>query len=530
MDLLAEAWIDDPAGVTLFQYVTDLAEARSLRPYRPRAVRVTQPVADLTYVQMRAIEHRRERAVWRGEAPFELQFFHPGGGRNLPVHFFLVEAGRSRPLPFESDRFNFGDEVQGLDLGLPEDAGYAGMRVLYTLNDDDRMDEVVSFLGASYFRLLGPGQVYGLSARGIALDVAGSGPEEFPAFEAFWVVRPESDGDELRIFALLDSPSLTGAYSFVLRPGEPASPADGSSDAVAVVDLGRPDRAQPTELEVEARLFARRDVRRLGIAPLTSMYLHGSLEPVMDDVRPRIHDSEGLLMRTSGEEWIWRPLTNRPQLRITSLRDIDPPGFGLAQRTRAFSDYLDLEARYHSRPSLWVDVDGAWGAGGVELVEIPTNSEFFDNIVAYFAPDEPLAAGDTRSYRYRLVTFDADIEEVESISAGRARPGRVVRTRIGQAGLPGQSEPPPPERRRILVDFAGAALSALAPETVLGAYLSASSGSVTDLRVELLPGGGRRATFLLDRESGRPADLRLLLTHADTAVTETWSYLVEDSR
>ena len=227
------------------------------------------------------------------------------------------------------------------------------------------MDELGAFLGASYFRVLGAGQEYGLSARGLAIDPAVDGPEEFPAFREYWIEQPAPGADSLTIHALLEGPSVTGAYTFRLRPGS------------------------PTLLHVDARLFARRDIRKLGVAPMSSMFLHAPGHgPPHDDFRPRIHDSDGLQMLTGRGEWIWRPLGNGPGLHVTSLRDEAPQGFGLFQRAREFGDFLDLEARYHLRPSYWMEIqDGDWGTGGVELMEIPTDSEFSDNIAAYWVPD-----------------------------------------------------------------------------------------------------------------------------------------------
>lgn len=518
-----DPWEARPGGPTLRESVIERARSLAAAPYRPRASRIVPAVADLSYGQYRGISFRRDSAVWRDEAPFELQFFHPGRGNDLPVRIHLVDNGRSTERPFRPGDFQYGDEVAGLDLSLPPEAGYAGFRVLHPLNDPGRMDEVVSFLGASYFRLLGPGQVYGLSSRGIAVDVAQPKGEEFPDFVEFWVERPAPGATALEFHGLLDGPSLAGAYHFRLVPGDRES-------------------GRGTLLSVDARLFARRAIGKLGVAPLTSMYLHGTFRPGgEDDVRPRVHDSEGLLMRTSRDEWIWRPLTNGTDLRATSLRDVDPVGFGLAQRDRDFGHYLDLETRYDRRPSQWVAVDGEWGGGGVELIEIPTESEFNDNIVAYWAPDGGMAAGAEHRYRYHLVTFDTELEDralpsfadgpgdaVEGGRTGRIEGesrARVTRTRIGWDALPGQADPPPRSRRRVVVDFVGGPLDRIPASEAVEVVVTTSSGILEDVRVLSLPGGGRRATFALAAEEGSPADLRLFLTAGDSTLSETWSYL-----
>jgi glucans biosynthesis protein len=518
------------AAEAVWEQVILEARARSKEPYQAPDTTPSRPVADLSYGQMRGIRFHSEAAVWREAGPFRLQFFHPGGGFRTPVRFHLVEADSIRTLPFQADLFHYGDEVEGLDLALPPEAGFAGFRVLHRMNAPDRWDEVVSFLGASYFRLLGPHQVYGLSSRGLAVKVADPRGEEFPDFVDFWVLRPGPNDASLTFFGLLDGPSVVGAYSFQLHPGAGwggVEEGSGSPESREVAD----GTVRPTVMEVEVRLFAREDVRKLGVAALTSMYLHGTFRTGgNDDFRPRVHDSEGLLMHTSREEWIWRPLTNGRDLRVTSLRDVEPRGFGLVQRERGFESYLDLEAQYHRRPSQWVSVEaGDWRGGGVELVEFPTASEFNDNIVAYWSPDGAMQAGEERRFRYRLVTFDSRLQGGQL--AGGPLEGQslaqVARTRIGWDGLPGQAEPPPRDRRRVVVDFVGGPLAGLAPGDSVEAVATTSAGSVSELLVLPLPSGGRRATFALTPEPDRPADLRLFLRRGGRVLSETWSYLWE---
>ena len=505
-------WVADPSGPTLFQHVTAYARSQAGARYLPPDTIVTRTVSGLTYGQYRGIRFRSEDAIWRDDAPFELQLFHPGGGNDTPVRIHLVEDGASRPLPFDASLFDYGDELDEVDTAIPPEAGYAGLRVLFPMNDAVRMDEVVSFLGASYFRLLGPGHVYGLSSRGLAVDVARPEGEEFPDFREFWLVRPEEVAKSLELYAFLDGPSVTGAYRFELTPG---------------------GAARPTVLAVEARLFARADVGKVGVAPLTSMYLHGTFHPGRDDdFRPRVHDSEGLLMNTGTGEWIWRPLTNGVGLRLTSLRDEGPAGFGLVQRARDFGGYMDLEALYHRRPSQWVSIDEPWGAGGVELLEIPTTTEFNDNIVASWVPNEPFRAGQERVYRYRLITFDDRLESL-GVSGAAVRGqtlAQVVRTRIGWDALPGQANPPPRSQRRVVLDFEGGGLAGLSGGTEVLAIAATTAGEISDVLVHVLPGGGRRATFSLAPDGDRGADMRVQLVVDGEVVSETWSYLWEPAR
>ena len=302
----------------------------------------------------------------------------------------------------------------------------------------------------------------------------------------------------MTFLALLDSPSVTGAYRFELDP------------------------ARHTTLTVDARLYARQDVTKLGVAPMSSMFLYGQNRlPAFDDFRPQVHDSDGVFMHTARNEWIWRPLNNGPGLRITSLRDDTPQGFGLVQRERQFASYLDLEARYQQRPSDWVEVgEGDWGRGGVELLVIPTNSEFNDNIATYWVSDAPFNAGDLRQYQYRLRTFDSTLE-TQTLA-------HVIRTRIGWDALPDQHDPPPRSQRRFVVDFAGQVMAGLdpAPTSAVQAVLESSTGQTTDPIVQRLPDGQSwRVSFVLSPAGDQPADMRLYLTEADRRVSETWNYV-----
>jgi glucans biosynthesis protein len=512
----------------LFDYVAAHARALAQAPYHPPDTVLPGPFGQLGYDQYRGIRFRPEAALWRGESTFEIQLFHPGFAYRKPVRIHVVENERVRLVPFDPARFDYGRDSARLAGELDARPGHAGFRVHYPLNEPDSKDEVVVFLGASYFRLLGRGHVHGLSSRGLAVNVATDLGEEFPDFRAFWLVRPLPDASTMTFYALLDGPSVTGAYRFELDPGA------------------------PTALAVDARLFARRDVLKLGVAPLTSMYLFGQTGPEgFDDFRPQVHDSDGLLAFTGAGEWIWRPLSNHADLHVSSLRDSGPGGFGLAQRARDFEDYLDLEARYHRRPSEWVDVgEGDWGTGGVELVEIPTETEFNDNIVVSWVPEAPFRAGDQRRYQYRLVTFD-DRLPVQTLA-------QVERTRIGWDALPGQGNAPSRSRRRFVIDFTGgdadvsragdvagaragaadgvtpgdtlsgdgSAASAAATALPVEAVLGTSSGTISDVRVLPLPGGaGWRATFRLDADPSEPADMHLHLVRGAERLTETWTYV-----
>ena len=474
--------------------------------YRERSVKPAEVLQQLNYDEYRGIRFRAEHALWRGESDFEVQMFHPGFLFLHPVTLYSVENGGIREVGFASEYFEYGPEISPdlrLEMAnLSGDTGYAGFRFHFPLNRADYRDEVAVFLGASYFRLVGPGHVYGLSARGLALDTALPEGEEFPYFDRFWLFRPAPDETTVTVIAALNSPSVTGVFRFDIQVSERL-----------VVD-------------VEKRLHARKDVRRLGVAPLTSMFLFGDFPgPRFDDFRPRVHDSEGLQVLTSRGEWIWRPLANPRELRVVSLQDQEPAGFGLMQRRRDFREYLDLEAQYHRRPSYWIEpAGGDWGQGAVVLVEIPADSEIHDNIVAFWEPAQMLLAGDERHFRYRLHVMDAWPQGLEWPSEGPE--WLVVRVRQGWGKVPGVAHPPPRQLRRYAIDFEAKGPVFHASLRTPEPRLSLNHGRVDELQVKALPEGkGWRVSFLLEPEAGLPADMRLQLLLHDGVVSETWNHV-----
>ncbi|MDR0353211.1 MAG: glucan biosynthesis protein [Opitutaceae bacterium] len=400
------------------------ARARDLAatPYQARASRVPPVLQNLDYDRHRDIRFDPAQSLWRAEnLPFQLQFFHPGFIQRHTVQIHEVVDGHERPVPFAQKLFDYGKNT-GLDGAIPSDMGFSGLRVTTPLNTPGHFDELIVFQGASYFRALSRGARYGLSARGLALNTAEPGGEEFPVFEEFWVERPRPGAREIVIHALLDSPGVAGAYQFSIAPGD---------DTVA---------------RVRATLFLRagaeNTVRVLGVAPLTSMFWFGENSTRrFEDLRPEVHDSDGLAMHTGAGEWIWRPLDNPRAVRAAAFTDQNPRGFGLAQRDRAFSSYEDIEAAYHLRPSAWVEPVGDWGRGEVRLVEIPTPDETNDNIVAFWVPGQLPPAGRPLTLEYRLHWHTG--------AARLAQPpgGRVIATRQGH------SKTHEPELRRFWVDF-----------------------------------------------------------------------------
>ncbi|WP_136247795.1 glucan biosynthesis protein [Halomonas borealis] len=495
--LAMEAGATPTTEGALFDTITERAERLAGEAYVAPSGELPSALSELDYDAYRQIRFRPEQALWHdSDGLFEVQLFHPGFLYDHPVDLNLVTPeGDVRHLPFDPSRFRYdGNAAELADLDL-DDLGYAGFRLHYPLNSGDYHDEFMVFLGASYFRLIGRDQGYGLSSRGLAIDTASPQGEEFPAFREFWLAEPGPDATRMTVYALLDSPSVTGAYRFDIAPGS------------------------QTVVDTEARLFAREDVAKLGVAPLTSMFMHGGIAShPADDYRLRVHDSSGLALQTGDGERIWRPLSNPQKLHLSNLQDTSPKGFGLVQRPRHFEGYLDAEARYENRPSEWVTPLGDWGPGSVELVEIPSDSEANDNITAYWIPEQPLKAGQSRTFRYRLRTFGATPPDQQL--------AHVIRSRQGWGATPGQSDPPPASQRVFIVDFQGPSLDGLAADQPLNARLTTSHGEILEPRVQRLPDGDTwRASFHLAPEEGTPADMRLALTLHGEPLTETWNYV-----
>lgn len=466
-----------------FDFAAVEAQAQSLasQPYKD-----VQPIGGemkkLGYDQYLALRSKPETDLWRDAGLFRVEFFPAGFIYDRPVNISVVENGNVSPVTIGNGQFDFSD------TGLkepPKDLALAGFKVMFPLNSPDKFDEVIAFLGASYFRQIGRGQNYGSSARGLAIDTATDRPEEFPAFRSFWLVKPAPNATEMTIWAVLDSPGASGAFSFVVRPGA------------------------RTVVETKAVLFLRRDVSLLAIAPLTSMYFAGKSSPPRDDYRPEIHDADGLFMLTGHGERIWRPLNNPGALSISSYSDTNPRGFGLMQRERSFEQYQDSGARPETRPSLWVEPIGDWGDGEVRLVEIPSKAETNDNIVAFWVPRWPAKQGDRMEYSYRLSALTDD----EALSPQ----ARVVATRAGAV-------PSNDKARRIVAEFAGGELTGLQPGQPVEAQVTLSSGKLLRSYVEALPWQKSWRLFIDFQPDGKkPVDMRAQLSLRGKVLTETFS-------
>jgi periplasmic glucans biosynthesis protein len=472
----------------------DVAErARHLaeNPFRDAKGRVPDWLLKITYDQWRDIRFRPERALWRDRAgsPFQIQFFHPGLYYNRTVRVNVVEANGIHPVEFSPDQFDYGKN--DFASRVPQNLGYAGLRAHYPIKTRDYFDEVIVFLGATYLRAVGKDQGFGLSARGLAVDTAEAWGEEFPYFKEFWLVSPAPRADRLTVYALADSPSLTGAYRFVVRPGE------------------------ETAVEVECRLFSRKEVRKLGIGPLNSMFFHGeNTNRPFDDFRPEVHDSDGLLLNFASGEWLWRPLDNNRTLNVSRFQMEKPRGFGLLQRDRDFDHYQDLETHPERRPSTWVEPSGDWGAGFVELVEIPASADINDNVVAYWVPEKGPKPGEPAAFSYVLHWYNDD--------PTRPPGGRAVATRRDGGGKDAQ---------RFVIDFAGKKLAAIPADRVLHGVVTVASGpeagELLEEHVVKNPyTGGWRLTFQVRPKKREPLELRAFLEQGGETLTETWSYVM----
>ncbi|MGE0385729.1 MAG: glucan biosynthesis protein [Gammaproteobacteria bacterium] len=479
------------APAPAFGYANVLEQARALagQPYAEDRPALPEPLNALDYDQYRGIRFRRERALFRADGlPFQVEMFPRGFLFADRVRLNVVESGRPQPVEFDPWLFNYGNLA--VPPTMPTDTGFAGFRLLYPLNEDSRFDEVAVFLGASYFRAIGQKQGYGLSARGLAIDTGLQTREEFPIFREFWIEKPARDASSLTVYALMDSQRATGAFRFVIRPG------------------------MHTVIDVSAHLFMRAKVDKIGIAPLTSMFFHGeTTDRFMDDFRPKVHDSDGLIIESGSGERIWRPLVNPRSLRISRYQVTDPRSFGLLQRDRNFDRYQDLEASYENRPSALIEPQGAWGKGSVELVEIPSGADRYDNIVAYWVPEQPVQPGQQMHFDYRL-RFALDPE-------ARLVGGRTVSTRIGGGGF----DEPDPSRRKFVLDFAGEELRRLAPDVRIDAVCSASTGTISPPVAQRNPHTeGWRAFFELTPDGNQVSDLRCFLKHGEDVLSETWSF------
>jgi glucans biosynthesis protein len=462
--------------------VRQLAKDAASKPYKPPDTKLPDSLKNLDYDHYRQIRFLPEHALWRDEKlPFEVQFFHRGFFYAPRVDIYEVANDQAIRIVYRPDEFSFGSNPPpSPDIDL----GFAGFRLHSPINRPDYYDEVCVFLGASYFRAVAKGEIYGLSARGLAINTGEAKGEEFPLFRTFWIEKPAPKANSIVVHALLDSESTSAAYRFTIRPGG------------------------TTVFDVEMAVYPRVALDHAGLAPMTSMFFFGSNDRIgVDDFRPSVHDSDGMAIYNGRGEELWRPLSNPSDLQISTFSDLNPRGFGLMQRQKNFLAYEDIESSFERRPSLWAEPIGDWGEGSVQLIEIPTNEEIHDNIAGFWRPKNPLQAKGEHTYTYRL-HWGPDTPKATSLA-------RFSRTAVGSHG----------EGIKIFVlDLIGERLKSVDPGSIRG-NVSAEKAEIRNIVTQPNPEtGGWRLSFELGVKDKVPVELRASLMQGDEAISEVWIY------
>ena len=469
--------------------VRQMARELATKPYKAPDTGLPDHLNDLGYDQYRDLRFVAEKALWRGSGiPFEVQLFHRGFLYKNRVDIFLVADGQAQPLVYSKELFTYGNVQPPPDnINL----GFSGFRLHGPMNRPDYFDEIAVFQGASYFRAIAKGQVYGISARGLAIRTADSSGEEFPAFRAFWIERPAPDTNSIVVHAVLDSESAAAAYRFTIRPGD------------------------VTVFDVEMAIYPRTEIDKAGLAPLTSMFFFDANDREgIDDFRPGVHDSDGLAIWNGRGERLWRPLTNPERLQISDFFDTNPRGFGLMQRQRGFHDYEDLEARYERRPSVWVEPIGDWGEGAVQLIEIPTDREIHDNIAAFWRPKVPLQPKGEYLFNYRLHWCNDNPFLPPELAQMRE-------TRVGRVPNRGDDD----NSRLFVIDAIGGKLAETPFDEGVRAIISTNFGKIENAVVQPNPESqGWRVSFELLPGNEPAVELRAQLARGDDPLSEVWVY------
>lgn len=462
--------------------VRQLARDAANKPYMAPDTKLPDNLKNLDYDHYRQIRFLPERALWHSEKlPFEVQFFHRGFFYAPRIDIYEVANGQATKVAYRPDDFSYGSNTPPSPA---TDLGFAGFRIHAPINKPDYYDEVCVFLGASYFRAVAKGEIYGLSARGLAIDTGEAKGEEFPLFKTFWIEKPTPNANSVVVHALLDSGSTTAAYRFTIRPGD------------------------TTVFDVELAIYPRVNLEHAGLMPMTSMFFFGPNDrKEVDDFRPAVHDSDGMAIYNGRGEELWRPLSNPKDLQISNFGDLNPRGFGLMQRQKNFIAYQDLESNFEKRPSLWAEPIGDWGEGSVQLIEIPTKEEIHDNIAGFWRPKDPLQAKGEYTYTYRL-HWGPDTPKASLLA-------RFSRTGVGAKG----------DGVRIFVlDLIGDRLKSIDPNKMHG-NVTAEKAEIKNIVTQPNPAtGGWRLSFELSVKDRTPIELRASLMQANEAVSEVWVY------
>lgn len=463
--------------------VISQAHALAAKPFDPPPP-ISSKIGEIGYDQYNDIRYHPEKRLWAGQGTgFEVDFRHIGFIYKHPIEVFVVEDGQTYPIEYDDELFDFGPSEAFRERQLKK--GFSGIRLWSAIDSPASLSEFLVFQGASYFRSRGPAQGYGLSARALAVDTAEPQGEEFPLFRSFWLERPALGAESITVHALVDSKRVTGAFQFRITPGP------------------------ETIVETDATIFTRSEVAVIGLAPLTSMYLFGPVNRHRyDDFRSAVHDSDGLLMWRGNGEWLWRALTNPTKLQVSMFIDENVRGFGLMQRASEFVHFQDLEARYEKRPSAWIEPKGHWGRGSVELVEIPTNGEFNDNIVAFWRPENPIAKGETKEFSY-VLRWGAPTGDPQLAQVSATRAGRTLHDK----------------KRLYVVDFVQPKETYAQLNEQVEIVASASQGKISNVvgRPNIST-GGYRVSFEFQPGSEDLSELSLVLKQDKKPISEKWLF------
>lgn len=475
---------DDP----IFQAMEAKAADVASKPYEA-SHELPEQLKDLNYDTYRLIAFEHEKSIWKPEGlPFWMELFHRGYIYRDEVQVYLlppdstsVEAAQR--LDFDPSRFQYRGELDGLKP--PKDLGYAGLKVIGKFPNSKHPLEIASFLGASYFRAISPGQFYGTSSRGLAVDIGLAKPEEFPVFREFWVEQPKADSKEFRVWALMESPSVTGAYAFVIHPDE------------------------TMKIDVKAKLHFRKVPEKVGLAPLTSMWMWGlGKEGPENDPRPRVHDADSLLIQTGENSWIRRSLN---RLDFPSLSNYDAKelhGFGLMQSERNPARYNDDEAKYSLRPSVWITPSEPWRDGTVQLLELPSDHEGIDNIGAYWVAKQPVAIDKPIELEYEIAFLH---QAPKQHSLAKVTDFRVERSDKSSLSL--------------TVVFQGDNLSTLPTERQLLSQIEVQRGSAQEVVVRRTALNTVEVSCKLIPDGPYAMEMEVILKVEDELLSESWRYL-----
>lgn len=483
--LAGEATSTRSFSITSFEDLTAYAKLKAARPYQPEH-QVAPALQELSYDEFLKIHFKHDHAIWAKNSPFWVEMFHPGFVQKSQILLNLVQGNQEFQVPFNSSNFQYNGELTSSEV--PESTRYAGIRIAGRYPGNDDPQEILTFLGSSYFRCRSADGIYGSSNRGLAVNIGSNKQEEFPIFREFWVVKPKAESNRQIVYAYMDSPTLTGAYEFTLEPGK-----------------------ETTTIDVRSILYFRGQPERLGIAPITSMWMWGNglIGPPVD-LRPAVHDADGLLVETD-EGWTWRPLCRQHYPSVSRISNKEVKGFGLLQRNTEFETYQDSFAQYHRRPSIWIEPQNKWPAGHLELFELTAAHEGIDNIGAYWVPDnsKPLPQGLPISYR--ISYFQGDLKSKCREYLGVADSFQVRR----------QSD----SKVHMTINFSGSSLADLAQETPVDINLMTIRAEVVHRNLIRRPHGKWSLQLVLEPTLDAPFEIQAGLSDASRKVTETWSYL-----